>query len=367
MVRLPILVNTFVHHDITSAVKITLDIQRSLHSYDWGSTVIDDMYTQMIMDLYDLERDSLGLSLGLSSPPKRKGAGKHFDNRKVWNGLRVRIGIAYGCCNCQKDPVTGGYDYYGTPVNTAARVEAAGEGGQTLITRLGYDALVHAHLSKARDDNKTHLLPASIQTETLENNLDVGNPALHRAVYLKGLKEPVDLFELVPVGFESRPLFFKSLKEFDKELREDGGQDNGEEKSARLSIVLDKFTIGGDITSLSYEDIMMRLVNFVLKTIEFEKEPDARFPHEVLVSHERMKAILSLHSPEKRREIVEELLSKWHLSVPMVSEKITKVVGEDTPGLLMISVWSATIVMVQQKKSILNAGSVCGRMSVSTT
>merc|ERR1712008_95967 len=167
---------------------------------------------------------------------------------------------------------------------------------------------------------------------------------------------PVDLFELVPVGLEGRQVFFNSIKEFDKAMSEEREQGE-EEENAPSSKMHGHFTISGDISSLSYDEIMMRLVHFVLDTIKFEKEPDPRFAHEVLITYERTKAILSLHSPEKRKKIVEELLLKWHLSVPKVSEKITKIVGEDTPGLLMLSARSAAIVMVQQKKSVLNVGS----------
>eukprot|EP00758_Cryptobia_borreli_P017941 Tbor_TRINITY_DN6237_c7_g2::TRINITY_DN6237_c7_g2_i2::g.2289::m.2289 len=59
---------------------------------------------------------------------------------KLWNGIRVRIGINTGFGDIKKDETTGAYDYYGTVVNTAARVEAAGHGGQVLMTRATYDA-----------------------------------------------------------------------------------------------------------------------------------------------------------------------------------------------------------------------------------
>ena len=55
-------------------------------------------------------------------------------SHECWHGIRVRIGINYGMGEPRKDPVTHGYDYYGTVVNTAARVEGVGHGGQTLLT-----------------------------------------------------------------------------------------------------------------------------------------------------------------------------------------------------------------------------------------
>jgi len=64
--------------------------------------------------------------------------------RAVFRGLRVRIGVHLGQhskeaeeggqVQIQYDDVAKGYDYYGPAVNAAARVEALGFGGQTLIT-----------------------------------------------------------------------------------------------------------------------------------------------------------------------------------------------------------------------------------------
>ena len=56
-------------------------------------------------------------------------------------GLRVRIGAAYGMGRIVLDPVTNSYDYYGTVVNAAARIEAAAAGGQVVITDSLYTAV----------------------------------------------------------------------------------------------------------------------------------------------------------------------------------------------------------------------------------
>ena len=52
----------------------------------------------------------------------------------IWGGIRVRVGMDYGFASVRLDPMSQGYDYYGNIVNTAARVEGVGHGGQTLIT-----------------------------------------------------------------------------------------------------------------------------------------------------------------------------------------------------------------------------------------
>eukprot|EP00756_Hemistasia_phaeocysticola_P005840 Hpha_TRINITY_DN13526_c0_g1::TRINITY_DN13526_c0_g1_i1::g.111373::m.111373 len=53
----------------------------------------------------------------------------------MWHGVRVRIGVHHGVARVERNPVSGRYDYFGPPVNTAARVEAAlKHGGLTGIT-----------------------------------------------------------------------------------------------------------------------------------------------------------------------------------------------------------------------------------------
>eukprot|EP01065_Artemidia_motanka_P006642 TRINITY_DN1325_c0_g1_i1.p1 TRINITY_DN1325_c0_g1~~TRINITY_DN1325_c0_g1_i1.p1 ORF type:complete len:766 (+),score=127.42 TRINITY_DN1325_c0_g1_i1:256-2553(+) len=57
------------------------------------------------------------------------------DGGTLWSGPRVRIGLNCGPVRVEKNPVTGRCDYFGTPVNTAARVEAClGHGGLTGVT-----------------------------------------------------------------------------------------------------------------------------------------------------------------------------------------------------------------------------------------
>eukprot|EP01062_Namystynia_karyoxenos_P010679 TRINITY_DN137_c0_g2_i1.p1 TRINITY_DN137_c0_g2~~TRINITY_DN137_c0_g2_i1.p1 ORF type:complete len:1126 (+),score=274.68 TRINITY_DN137_c0_g2_i1:109-3486(+) len=64
------------------------------------------------------------------------------DGRPLWGGLRVRIGINYGQIYAQENPVTYRHDYFGPPVNVAARVEAAiTHGGLVGATRAVLDAV----------------------------------------------------------------------------------------------------------------------------------------------------------------------------------------------------------------------------------
>eukprot|EP00756_Hemistasia_phaeocysticola_P028878 Hpha_TRINITY_DN16198_c2_g1::TRINITY_DN16198_c2_g1_i1::g.6271::m.6271 len=53
----------------------------------------------------------------------------------LWRGLRIRVGIHTGQIRPNRNPVTERYDYFGPPVNVAARLEAAaGHGGLTAVS-----------------------------------------------------------------------------------------------------------------------------------------------------------------------------------------------------------------------------------------
>eukprot|EP00744_Colponema_vietnamica_P001411 GILI01002338.1.p1 GENE.GILI01002338.1~~GILI01002338.1.p1 ORF type:complete len:1308 (+),score=317.28 GILI01002338.1:34-3957(+) len=98
-----------------------------------------------------------------------------------WHGLRVRIGVHYGMGDIRKDPVSLGFDYYGTVVNTAARVEGVGHGGQTLLTDAAFDALPPGFAKSA----KAVIVALGPQP-------------------LRGLDAPIKLFQMVPASLQGR-------------------------------------------------------------------------------------------------------------------------------------------------------------------
>ncbi|KAG2373940.1 hypothetical protein C9374_011605 [Naegleria lovaniensis] len=54
--------------------------------------------------------------------------------QKVWNGLRVRIGLHFGPSEKIYDKTMGRPDYFGTAVNMASRIESSAYGGQVVIS-----------------------------------------------------------------------------------------------------------------------------------------------------------------------------------------------------------------------------------------
>ncbi|KPI84909.1 receptor-type adenylate cyclase a-like protein [Leptomonas seymouri] len=104
------------------AVQLARDTQLRLLKTNWGTTTIDDTYAL-------LGKNGVRAARGGTAAPS------------AWNGLRVRIGVHCGMAEVQLDKVTKGYDYYGNTVNTAARTEALGIGGQVLCTESVVNAL----------------------------------------------------------------------------------------------------------------------------------------------------------------------------------------------------------------------------------
>eukprot|EP01063_Lacrimia_lanifica_P015983 TRINITY_DN2261_c0_g2_i1.p1 TRINITY_DN2261_c0_g2~~TRINITY_DN2261_c0_g2_i1.p1 ORF type:complete len:2037 (+),score=720.96 TRINITY_DN2261_c0_g2_i1:117-6227(+) len=108
------------------------------------------------------------------------------DLTKDLRGIRVRIGINFGDAECEFNPVLKRYDYFGSTVNKASRVEGAGVGGSVAITNDVMEELL------AHDDDPMIGLDYECEQITLAN------------VPLKGVSENVDLSLLVPSTLKLR-------------------------------------------------------------------------------------------------------------------------------------------------------------------
>lgn len=142
---------------VEDAVTFSLEAQQDLYDADWATDEIDMVYEDMA--------DANGL----------------VTIQELWNGLRVRIGVHCGLLDIHLDPVTQGYDYHGNVVNTTARVEDAGHGGQVVVTQDVLDALPSGFMSKHQTEVK-----------------DIG------PTELRGLLQPVVLTQLLPKAFVGR-------------------------------------------------------------------------------------------------------------------------------------------------------------------
>eukprot|EP01065_Artemidia_motanka_P052889 TRINITY_DN9663_c1_g1_i1.p1 TRINITY_DN9663_c1_g1~~TRINITY_DN9663_c1_g1_i1.p1 ORF type:complete len:809 (+),score=186.51 TRINITY_DN9663_c1_g1_i1:66-2492(+) len=101
----------------------------------------------------------------------------------LWHGLRVRIGMHWGPVHAVSNPITGRMDYFGPPVNTAARVESSLQyGGLTGVTEAVLDELTPDGL-RSLDSPMKHYLGKR---------------------ELRGVADPVAIFVLLPAGLAER-------------------------------------------------------------------------------------------------------------------------------------------------------------------
>lgn len=308
------------HQSIVSAVAIALEIQHKLHHFDWGTTRIDEIYCELT--------DSSTIY-----------------NTEVWNGLRIRVGIAYGTCDGQVDPITGGWDYYGTTVNTAARVEAAAHGGQVIVTGPAYRALLP---EESRDLNL-----AKNPVPRPENMQDLGieHVSSHGPVALRGLGEPTELVEITPNGFSDRkfpPLRVEeSALEGADELMEEGEQYANVHHDSP-----DTYLLG----HLPPQFRMEQLMKMCIRETGVHRY-DSKFLESSMSIFFSLKALLSLHSTQERSKVLNDWTKRWHLSVPPIGADILETIGgPDIPKLLVLATRAATVVQAE-KRPLLNASS----------
>eukprot|EP01065_Artemidia_motanka_P043845 TRINITY_DN6148_c0_g4_i3.p1 TRINITY_DN6148_c0_g4~~TRINITY_DN6148_c0_g4_i3.p1 ORF type:complete len:746 (+),score=226.30 TRINITY_DN6148_c0_g4_i3:274-2511(+) len=101
----------------------------------------------------------------------------------IWNGPRVRIGLHAGNVRVEHNPVTGRHDYFGQPVNTAARIEAAVKfGGLIGISERMWSELPEGTVERLGSPT---VVPMGDRT-------------------LKGVQEPVTLLGLLPAKLAAR-------------------------------------------------------------------------------------------------------------------------------------------------------------------
>ncbi|KAK8924732.1 Adenylate cyclase [Metarhizium anisopliae] len=91
----------------TSALLWCFAVQMELLDVSWPSEVLNSMSCQPIFDK---------------------------DGALIFKGLSVRMGIHFGDCVSETDPVTRRMDYFGPMVNKASRISAVADGGQITVS-----------------------------------------------------------------------------------------------------------------------------------------------------------------------------------------------------------------------------------------
>ena len=93
---------------VSAALLWCFSVQMRLLSIDWPQEILDSPTTQTVYS---------------------------DDGTLLYRGLSVRMGVHWGCPVCEVDPVNNRMDYFGPMVNRAARISAAADGGQILVSR----------------------------------------------------------------------------------------------------------------------------------------------------------------------------------------------------------------------------------------
>eukprot|EP00744_Colponema_vietnamica_P007671 GILI01011018.1.p1 GENE.GILI01011018.1~~GILI01011018.1.p1 ORF type:complete len:1036 (+),score=210.76 GILI01011018.1:314-3421(+) len=236
---------------------------------------------QSILSAHGLAGANYGRQQGYSSTTemsrqKTIGAntkvGAVAEDSIVWHGLRVRIGVNFGMGDIRKDPITHGYDYYGTVVNTAARVEGVGHGGQTLVTEEAYNALSQNFAKK----NDSVVIAMGSQP-------------------LRGLDAPVKLFQFLPSQLNLRK--FPQLRlHIEKETEDTSTTNTGTATGTGT---------GSQTTDVETVDDM------VAKLFASSKQFKMTSPDEVLYNHHFLTTIFAPVKEKFRNNVITKLAESW--------------------------------------------------------
>lgn len=110
------------------------------------------------------------------------------EGRVIFRGLRVRMGIHWGRVNCRRNPTTKRMDYFGPAVNLAARVSDSANGGQIVVSNAAQVVISEALESKEHTDVLNEVSLRQIPGQFV----------------FKGIRKPQEIYQLMPVGLESR-------------------------------------------------------------------------------------------------------------------------------------------------------------------
>ncbi|KAL2207233.1 PP2C-domain-containing protein [Sarocladium strictum] len=117
------------------------------------------------------------------------------DNNLIFKGLSVRMGIHYGDCVSETDPVTRRMDYFGPMVNKASRISAVADGGQIAVSS-DFISEIQRCLESYQDTDR--------------NGSQGSEDAFEDDSYASAIRK--DLRSLTSQGFEVKEMGEKKLK-----------------------------------------------------------------------------------------------------------------------------------------------------------
>eukprot|EP00672_Neobodo_designis_P026130 CAMPEP_0174830364 /NCGR_PEP_ID=MMETSP1114-20130205/2475_1 /TAXON_ID=312471 /ORGANISM="Neobodo designis, Strain CCAP 1951/1" /LENGTH=906 /DNA_ID=CAMNT_0016064159 /DNA_START=289 /DNA_END=3009 /DNA_ORIENTATION=+ len=260
--------------DPENAMDFALAVQLALYNADWGTDAVDKIYREGLLEKH---------------PDDHPKYVQRDEYDELWYGIRVRIGVHFGLGDIKFDPVSLGYDYYGTVVNTAARVEAVGHGGQICCTQSFVDE--YGGIEK---------LAAKCSTA------DLGE------VQLRGLNAPTHLFQCLPPDLDRR--VFPPLRlEVDVDAESDDAfESESYHNSSAASAVSAMFHGDGDhiVESAAYKHA---------KRFGITGAAGVTFARRCADYHALVSTMLSTSKPQKKAQILLHIAVKWR--IPVADEK----------------------------------------------
>ncbi|KAF4975321.1 hypothetical protein FZEAL_7886 [Fusarium zealandicum] len=171
----------------TSALLWTFAVQMQLLDVSWPSEVLNSVSCQPVFDK---------------------------DNSLIFKGLSVRMGIHFGDCVSETDPVTRRMDYFGPMVNKAARISAVADGGQITVST-DFISEIQRCLESCQDTDRGNASGSedAIDDESYDNAIRKDLRSLTSQGFevkemgekkLKGLENPEVVYSLYPHALAGR-------------------------------------------------------------------------------------------------------------------------------------------------------------------
>ena len=183
----------------TSALLWTFAVQLSLLNVEWPSEVLSAVSTEVLHDK---------------------------DDSVIFKGLSVRMGIHYGDCVSETDPVTRRMDYFGPMVNKAARISAVADGGQITVSS-DFISEIQRCLEQYQDTdrNGSAATEEGFEEESYANQIRKDLRSLTSQGFevkemgekkLKGLENPEVVYSLYPHALVGRIDYHQQIERSDE-------------------------------------------------------------------------------------------------------------------------------------------------------
>jgi adenylate cyclase len=186
----------------TSALLWCFAVQLGLLNVDWPAEVLTGVSTDIMTDK---------------------------DDTVIFKGLSVRMGIHYGDCVSETDPVTRRMDYFGPMVNKASRISAVADGGQITVSSdfiseiqrcLEHYQDTPREGSTASDDFEEDEYAASIRKDLRSLTSQGFEVKEMGEKKLKGLENPEVVYSLYPHALAGRIEYHQQHERADEDNKE---------------------------------------------------------------------------------------------------------------------------------------------------